>query len=111
MFLGSGLARGQSLAELRFGLTVAVGLGGLISMGIVVVGTAVTPPLELGALGDVLELRLGGGMRRLFAAGLFAAGLSSAVTIESSITGHDEKYGWRFPVEALWTGILILAGP
>ncbi|MCB1033093.1 MAG: divalent metal cation transporter, partial [Acidobacteria bacterium] len=31
LFLGSGLARGQGLGETRFGLAVAVGLGGLIS--------------------------------------------------------------------------------
>ncbi|MCP3979175.1 MAG: divalent metal cation transporter [bacterium] len=116
LFLGSGIARGQSLPELRFGLAVAVGLGGLISMGIVVVGTAVSAPLELGALGDVLESRLGGGMRRLFAAGLFAAGLSSAVTapLAAAITArglfaNEDEAEWRptgLRFRAVWIAVL-----
>jgi manganese transport protein len=37
LFLGSSLARGQAPAVTRFGLTVAVGLGGLVTAAIVVV--------------------------------------------------------------------------
>ena len=80
LFLGSSLARGQSVGELRFGLTVAVLLGGLISMGVLVVGAATEPPLEFSRLSGVLVDRLGGWARLLFALGLLAAGLSSAVT-------------------------------
>lgn len=80
LFLGSGIARGQELGELRFGLTVAVVLGGLISMGVLVVGTAVDPPLAFDALGQALRSRLGGWAESLFAYGLLAAGLSSAIT-------------------------------
>ena len=47
LFLGSGLAAGQDLKEIRFGLTVAVLLGGLISMGVLVVGATVPGPLRL----------------------------------------------------------------
>ncbi|HEX2204982.1 MAG TPA: Nramp family divalent metal transporter, partial [Longimicrobium sp.] len=36
LFLGSGAAAGQTLSEIRFGIAVAVVLGGLISMGILV---------------------------------------------------------------------------
>jgi Mn2+/Fe2+ NRAMP family transporter len=80
LFLGSGLARGQDLGELRFGLTVAIVVGGLISMGVVVVGAAMEPPLEFSRLSEVLSSRLGGWAQYLFAFGLFSAGLSSAVT-------------------------------
>jgi manganese transport protein len=80
LFLGSGLARGQTLGELRFGLSVAVVLGGLISMAVLVVGTAVDPPLTFEALGETLRARLGGWAESLFAWGLLAAGLSSAIT-------------------------------
>jgi len=80
LFLGSGLARGQSLRDLRFGIGVAVILGGVISMGVLVVGTAVEAPLSFEALGEALRSRLGGWARSLFAWGLFAAGLSSAIT-------------------------------
>jgi len=80
LFLGSGLARGQELAELRFGLAVAIVLGGLVSMGIVVVGTAVDGTFGFAALASVLDDRLGGGSGVLFAVGLCAAGVSSAIT-------------------------------
>jgi len=115
LFLGSGLARGQTLGDLRFGLSVAVLLGGMISMGIVVVGTAVRGPFGFDALAGVLEQRLGEGARMLFAAGLFSAGFSSAVTapLAAAITARglfDDGRGrwsagsWRF--RATWFGVL-----
>jgi manganese transport protein len=80
LFLGSGIARGQKLGELRFGLTVAIVLGGLISMAVLVVGTAVDPPFAFDALGQALRSRLGGWAESLLGYGLLAAGLSSAIT-------------------------------
>lgn len=80
LFLGSGLARGQKLSEMRFGLGLAILLGGLISMAVLVVGTAVVGEFGFATLADVLRRRLGSWSRPLFAAGLFAAGFSSAVT-------------------------------
>lgn len=80
LFLGAGLASGQRLSEMRLGLVVAVVLGGMISMAVLVVGTATRPPLEFADLAEILASRLGSWSRNLFAAGLFAAGLSSAVT-------------------------------
>lgn len=80
LFLGSGLARGQDLATTRSGLTVSLGLGGLISMGVVMVGAALTGEFSYPALGDVLTGELGPWARHFFAMGLFAAGFSSAVT-------------------------------
>ena len=101
LFLGSGVAAGQTLSELRFGLTVAVVLGGLISMGVLVVGTAVAPPFSFAALSAVLTARLGPWAAGLFAAGLAAAGLSSAVTapLAAAITARglfgDDGRGCR----------------
>jgi Mn2+/Fe2+ NRAMP family transporter len=121
LFLGSGLARGQTLGEMRFGLTVAVLLGGLISMGVVVVGAAVDGPLGFEALADVLQSRLGGWAKSLFAAGLFAAGLSSAITapLAAAITtrslfarrGTEREPSWtnrsrRF--RAVWIAVLAV---
>jgi Mn2+/Fe2+ NRAMP family transporter len=118
LFLGSGLARGQRLGELRSGLAVAILLGGLISMGIVVVGTAVAQPFSFDALARVLEQRLGFGARALFAAGLFAAGLSSAVTapLAAAITARsllasagDRRWGDRGPLfRGVWLGVLLV---
>jgi Mn2+/Fe2+ NRAMP family transporter len=124
LFLGSGLARGQSLGEIRFGLGLAIGLGGLISMGVLVVGTATTAPLEFSRLASVLEGRLGELARPLFAFGLFAAGLSSAVTAplaaaitaqglfaEPSSEGRGESLrwahdSWRF--RSVWIFVLLV---
>jgi len=125
LFLGSGLAAGERLEELRFGLTVAVVLGGVISMGVLVVGTAVAGDFTFEALSEVLASRLGGWARGLFAAGLFAAGLSSAITAPlaaaitarsvfarpgSSAGGGDDRWGdrsWRF--RTVW-GVVVAAG-
>lgn len=119
LFLGSGLAAGQDLKEMRLGLTVAVLLGGLISMGVLVVGAAVPGPFSFEALTAVLEDLLGDWARVGFAAGLFAAGLSSAVTapLAAAITvrglfargSEDARWGgrsWRF--RAVWAGVLLV---
>ncbi|HMB53664.1 MAG TPA: divalent metal cation transporter, partial [Thermoanaerobaculia bacterium] len=117
LFLGSGVAAGQDLGEMRFGLTVAVVFGGLISMGVLVVGTAVVGEFSFAALAAVLGERLGSWAGGLFAAGLAAAGLTSAVTapLAASLTaaglfGKDaapERWAprsWRF--RAVWAGVL-----
>jgi Mn2+/Fe2+ NRAMP family transporter len=80
LFLGSGLARGRDLGELRFGLTVAIVLGGAVSAAIVVVGGAVDGSFGFDALSDVLVRRLGPTAEHGFAVGLAAAGISSAIT-------------------------------
>lgn len=80
LFLGSGLARGQKLGELRFGLVVAIVLGGVISMAVLIVGSALAGAFTYDALGQTLAAQLGPWAAWLFALGLFAAGFSSAVT-------------------------------
>jgi Mn2+/Fe2+ NRAMP family transporter len=119
LFLGSSLAAGQKLSEIRFGLAVAVLLGGLISMGVLVVGAATEPPLEFQNLSAVLAERLGDWARILFAVGLFSAGLSSAVTapLAAALTarsvlaaeGGEDRWGdrsWRF--RSVWMGVLAV---
>jgi Mn2+/Fe2+ NRAMP family transporter len=119
LFLGSGLARGQTLGDFRFGLAVAILIGGLISMGVLVVGAAVTPPFEFSRLSAVLAERLGPWARYLFAGGLFAAGLSSAVTAplaaavtarsvlsagDSAASSRWSDTSWAF--RSVWIGVL-----
>jgi len=98
LFLGSGLARGPhvdvdaALREGRFGIVVAVLLGGGISLAIVVAGTALTgAPFSLGALQQVFVDKLGPSATWLLPLGLFAAGLSSAVTapLAASLTARS----------------------
>lgn len=111
LFLGSGLARGQRIEDARFGLAVAIPLGGLISMGVLVVGTAVAAPFSFEALSETLDARLGGWTSILFAFGLFAAGLSSAITAPLAaalsvrgITRSDER-SWRYRL--VWIAVLV----
>ena len=118
IFLGSGLAGGQTLKELRLGLTVAVGLGGLISMGVLVVGSAVKGDFSFEALASVLSSELGEWAKNFFALGLLGAGLSSAITapLAAAITARDllsrgsqdSRWGarsWRY--RAIWIGVLL----
>ncbi len=127
LFLGSGLARDQrneSLSQQRFGLSVAILLGGLISMAVLVVGVAVAGPFSYSALATVLADRLGGWARALFAVGLLTAGLSSAVTapLAAALTARGlfagrredsasepDPWGvrsWRY--RAVWFSVLMV---
>lgn len=117
LFLGSGLARDQDLKEFRFGLSIAVVFGGLISMGVLVVGTMVTPPLAFDDLAAALESGLGGWAPAMFALGLFAAGLSSAITapLAAAITagslfdGGEDHGPWSSSgrnYRAVWVAVL-----
>lgn len=118
LFLGSGLARGRELVETRLGLAVAIGLGGLISMAVVLAGTAVAGAFTFARLAEVLQAELGLAGRVMLAVGLFAAGLSSAITAPwaAAMTarclaadGHELGQpwgvgGWRF--RAVWGAVL-----
>jgi Mn2+/Fe2+ NRAMP family transporter len=118
LFLGSGLARGQELGEFRFGLGVAVMLGGIISMGVLVVGTTVTSPFTFDGLAASLADGIGSWAPVLFAIGLFSAGLSSAITapLAAAITaqtlfgGADDprwaRHGGAY--RSVWLGVLLV---
>jgi len=117
LFLGSGLAEGRELGEMRFGLAVAVILGGIVSMGVLVVGAAVEGPFTFEALADTLALRLGPWAGGLLALGLFAAGFSSATTapLAAAVTarglfedgrGRWVDGAWRYRM--IWGGILLV---
>jgi len=118
LFLGSGIAAGQKLGELRFGLSVAILLGGIISMGILVVGTAVAGSFDFRSISTALSGRLGGWAGMLLALGLFAAGFSSAITapLAAAITakslfcaGDDGRWrerSWRY--RSVWLGVLLV---
>jgi Mn2+/Fe2+ NRAMP family transporter len=117
LFLGSGLARGQRLGDVRSGLAFSIVLGGAISMGVLVVGTAVTGAFSYEALATTLAQRVGGWAAPLFAFGLMAAGFTSAVTapLAAAITAsslfekgenrwHDRSLRYR----AVWIGVLLI---
>jgi len=118
IFLGSGLAGGQELRDLRLGLAIAIGLGGIISMGVLVVGTAVNGAFDFASLAEILAQRLGGRARTWFGLGLLGAGLSSAITapLAAAITARDLfqrdpedkrwcESSWRY--RAVWLAVLL----
>ena len=117
LFLGSGIAGGQEVRELRFGLAVAIGLGGLISMGVLVVGMAAPGEFGFDRIAGVLADRVGGWAGPVFAFGLLAAGLSSAVTapLAAAVTArtllaggsrHWSDDSWRY--RSVWGGVLLV---
>ena len=73
LFLGSALARECKIEEMRWGLAVAIVGGGVISLGVLVVGSALGGGLEYERLAAVLGDRLGRGAGASLAIGLFAS--------------------------------------
>lgn len=119
LFLGSGLAHHQSLGEMRWSLALAIGLGGVISVGVLVVGTALAGTFTFEALAAELAARLGGWAAHLLGVGLFAAGFSStitaslaaAVTVRSVVPGGREAAAWRSDgvrYRMVWASVLVV---
>lgn len=130
LFLGSNIKHSQSLKEMRFGLSLAVILGGVISMAVLVVGSSVAGSFTYEGLSGALADTLGGWAAVFFALGLAGAGLSSALTapLAASLTaqslwggrggdpGADTapspsvKSPWReggMRFRAVWGGVLL----
>ncbi|MFO7756593.1 MAG: Nramp family divalent metal transporter [Bacteroidales bacterium] len=118
LFLGSGLSSsGQSLKEMRFGLGTAIILGGIFSMAVLIVGSAVDGIFSFDSLAAVLETGIGPAGKYLLGFGLFAAGFTSAVTapLAAAITlrslfgqPYPEKWkagSWRF--RSGWLSVLL----
>jgi len=92
LFLGSGVSdKTHQLREMRLGLAVAIFLGGIISMAVLIVGTAIQGEFSFNALAGALTSQLGGWAVYLFGFGMFAAGFSSAITapLASAITAQS----------------------
>jgi Mn2+/Fe2+ NRAMP family transporter len=118
LFLGSALARDNKLGEMRWGLSVAIIGGGIISLGVLVVGSALGGGLEYERLAAVLGDRLGRGAEASLAIGLFAAGFTSAVTAPlaaaltaRSILGDKDDPDWKetsFRFRSVWLGVILV---
>ena len=119
LFLGSGLKHTQGIKEMRFGLASAIILGGIVSMGVLVVGTSIAGELTYARLAGSLGERLGGWAFTFFGIGLCAAGLSSALTapLAAAITARGILAGqeevadrWRDRgrnMRIVWGGVLL----
>lgn len=110
LFLGSGLSKGQNISDMRFGLTVSIILGGLVSIAILIAGAQIDDGLSFHNLALVMGEKLGSWAKIMLAFGLFAAGFTSSITaplaagvLAKSVTakrGHS-VYKW------VWIGVLI----
>lgn len=91
LFLASGISRGQSISEMRWGVSIAVLLGGLFSMAILIVGTQISGTFSFDNLANALAERSVKWTGTLFAFGLFAAGISSSITapLAAAITAQS----------------------
>ena len=91
LFLASGISKGQEIREMRWGIAIAVAIGGIISMAIMLVGMQVPGEFSFVSLANALGNQLGSWTVLLFGFGLFAAGMSSSVTspLAASITAQS----------------------
>lgn len=80
LFLGSRLAKSQELKSMRRGLSLSVILGGLITISLILIGSKVEGPFSFMSVADALGRATGPWATYFFAFGLFAAGLTSAIT-------------------------------
>jgi len=117
IFMGSGLAKGQDVRSMRFGLTIAVLLGGLISMGIVLVGTSIVIEFNFTNLANSLEATHGKWMAIVFAIGLFAAGFTSSITAPlaaaitlKSVSSGDDSWSEKGNKYRMAWGFILLTG-
>jgi len=105
LFLGSSvIEKEQTIKEMRIGVSVAIILGGIISMAILAVGTEMTRGLSENAvrnlpfsyklLEETLVLHIGQWAVYIFGIGMFAAGFSSAITapLASALTAKSLFY-------------------
>ncbi|MEL7120574.1 MAG: Nramp family divalent metal transporter [Bacteroidota bacterium] len=122
LFLGSGIGKGQSISEMRSGISFAVIIGGLISIAILVVGTQVIGEYSFENLASTLSENIGSWAAVFFAYGLFAAGFTSSITapFAAAVTAqtlfqNDEDKSWNSNsrkfrsiwLTILWIGVLF----
>jgi len=118
IFLGSGLKHSQSSSEMRLSLMIAIGLGGLISISVLLTGTAITGAFTFNGLSEALSLQLGGWAGILLGIGLFGAGLSStltaalaaSVTAKSVLESDEESSAWsekKLRFRTVWIAVLL----
>lgn len=119
LFLGSGvLDKKQAISEMRFGLSIAVILGGVISMAIMTVGTIITTEFTYETLSQALTYNIGHYAVYIFGFGMFAAGFSSAITapLASAITAKslfDRKSNPKWKTKGryfrlIYLGVLVV---
>lgn len=119
IFLGSGLKHTQSSSEMRLSLMIAIGLGGLISISVLLTGTAITGAFTFDGLSEALSAQLGGWAGILLGVGLFGAGISStltaalaaSVTAKSVLASKKNQSAWgekKLRFRTVWITVLAI---
>ncbi|WP_167612908.1 Nramp family divalent metal transporter [Maribellus sediminis] len=119
LFLGSGISSNkQSVGDMRFGLAVAILLGGLFSMAVLIVGTAVLSEFSFESLSLALQQKIGPAGQYLLGFGLFAAGFTSSVTAPlaaaitlKSLFGNKSPEKWEIGSTNFrlgWLAVLLI---
>lgn len=103
----------SDLGDLRIENSVAIGLGGLISMAIVVASATTIfgqPVTGISELAQQLEPLLGRWSRWFIAVGLFAAGVSSAITAPlAAAYAARGIFGWKGGHRSPWFRLIWFA--
>jgi manganese transport protein len=116
LFLGSRLAKSQELKSMRRGLSLSVVLGGLISISLIMIGSKVEGDFSFMAVADAINRSTGSWATYFFAFGLFAAGLTSAITapwaasitLTSTIKVNSKQRAFRITwMIVLFTGLVF----
>jgi manganese transport protein len=98
------------------GMAIFVPLGGVVSLAILATGAAVSPdpsPSNIAEFAVLLQPAAGAASRYLFAAGLLAAGLTSAVTAPlAAAAGITELFGWSLESQpwrfrGIWASVVL----
>jgi manganese transport protein len=107
LFLGSRIGKSQTVGSMRVGLFFSIGVGGLISMAIVMVATGMGNFTDFPALVVHLETALGSAAKPFVGLGLFAAGFTSSITAPLAAT-----FTWQqvtaAPRPNAWVGALVI---
>lgn len=98
LFLGAGVAKNEVLKNMRFGLSISVLFGGLISIAILLVATQANAQSGFAEVANVLGDYLGNWAFVFMGIGLFSAGITSSITspmaaaiITSSIIENNNR--------------------
>jgi len=119
IFLGSGLKHSQSSSEMRLSLMIAIGLGGLVSISVLLTGTAISGAFTFDGLSEALSGQLGGWAGLLLGIGLCGAGLSStltaalaaSITAKSLLASNRAASVWnekKIRFRSIWISVLVI---
>jgi manganese transport protein len=113
LFLGSRIGQSQEIQTMRRGLTISVLVGGVISIALILIGSKIEGEFSFANIATTLSALVGGWSHYVFAFGLFAAGLTSAITapwaasitVTSTLNLKNKVKAFRFT----WI-IILLSG-